>query len=841
MKGDEGETVDDDPRAPATTTSARAPRERYELGEELARGGTGRVCRAHDRQLEREVAVKSLLDPSAQHGVRFAREARVTARLQHPSIVPIYDIGRLGDGQPYYAMKLVSGRTLDEAIRETSTLAQRLALLPALIGVADAIAYAHAQRVIHRDLKPHNVVLGPFGESLVIDWGLAKQLDAPATTDANTADPGDGDPVLTLEGTVLGTPVYMPPEQAAGKPVDARADVYALGAMLYHLLAGQPPYRGPSSRAVLISVLEEAPPPIASRVAGIPADLVAIVDKAMAREPADRYADAQQLVADLRRFQTGQLVGAHRYTAWSHVLRFVRRHIAAVVVAAVLGTALVVGSVVAVLQILAKSELAEQQRKAAEAAGALAVTQRDAAEELAAFMLDDLRARLEPIGRLDLLHGVGERVQSYYATLAAAGLAQDDTDVRRRAQALALIGEAELDAGALASSSATLAEVHRVATAQGDRALAARAGERLGTIERRRTELDAAERWLDGAFADALDAGQLEIATRAKISLAWVLGDQGEWERAYEVAQDALALARDLHDVDPAAHIELADALVVLAVAALTVGAPEPPNTAREARALLLGAADEDPYDHRVLAALVRVDDLLVRYDPAAFDALHVAAEAVELSRRVRALEPTNMRFVVAQQGALEVDATARALAGDGESALSRFREALAVAREGARMEPDNHDNARAVSYLHNRVGDCLMMLRDFAAAEASYRESIAMLEQINAEAPFEASRIDLGASHHDRGSALEGLGRNAEALREYEATIAMMTELAGDGDNTDANGVLAEALIGAASLDTDRQRVRERATQAIALLERTPHRNIYLEEVLQRARALLK
>ncbi|HWB78446.1 MAG TPA: serine/threonine-protein kinase, partial [Nannocystaceae bacterium] len=472
------ETVDDASPAPARGGNARTAGARYELREELARGGTGKVSRAHDRQLEREVAIKSLLDPSAHHGLRFAREARVTARLQHPSIVPIYDIGRFGDGQPYYAMKLVSGRTLDEAIKDTSTLAQRLALVPALIGVADAIAYAHAQRVIHRDLKPHNVVLGPFGESMVIDWGLAKQLDAPGITEPGESREDPDDPALTLEGAVLGTPAYMPPEQAAGKAVDERADVYALGAMLYHVLAGRPPYRGPNARAVLVEVLEGPPQPLASAVAGMPADLVAIVDKAMAREPAQRYADAQQLVADLRRFQTGQLVGAHHYTAWSHLLRFLRRHVAAVMVALVLGTVLLIGSVVAALQILAKSEIAEQQRKAAEAASALAGTQRDAAEALSVFMLDDLRARLEPIGRLDLLRGVGDRVQHYYATLAAAGVEEDELGARRRTQALALVGEAELHAGDLASAMTTLSEVHRLATLLGDRALAARAGER---------------------------------------------------------------------------------------------------------------------------------------------------------------------------------------------------------------------------------------------------------------------------------------------------------------------------------------------------------------------------
>ncbi len=837
------ETVDDEPGAPARHGAARPARDRYEIREELARGGTGRVSRAHDRQLEREVAVKSLLDHSTHHSVRFAREARVTARLQHPSIVPIYDIGRLGDGQPYYAMKLVSGRTLDEAIRETSTLAQRLALLPAFIAVADAIAYAHAQRVIHRDLKPHNVVLGPFGESMVIDWGLAKQLDAPAVTERFEAHDDAGDPALTLEGTVLGTPAYMPPEQAAGTAVDERADVYALGAMLYHLLAGQPPYRGPSSRAVLVCVLEEPPPAIASQVAGIPADLVTIVDKAMARAPADRYADAQQLALDLRRFQTGQLVGAHHYTAWSHVLRFVRRHIAAVVVAAVLGTALVVGTVIAVLQIVAKSELAEQQRKAAEAAGALAATQRDAAEELAAFMLDDLRARLEPIGRLDLLRGVGDRVRSYYATLAAAGLARGDADARRHAEALALVGEAELDAGELEAAAATLEEVHGVAAELGDRALAARAAERLGAIARRRADVEAAEPWLEGAITDAIDTGQIDIATRAQTSRVAVLAERGEWSRAYEAAEEAVAMARDLRDTEPGEHEALlADALVMLAVVARTSGLPAPMGGPREARELMLNAVEDNPYDTRLLVELLRVDDRVVRLDLLAPDARDVAAEAVDLARRLRAIEPTNVRFVAAQLGALEVDAAARGVCGDREGALVRFREALAVARVASRLEPENLESARVVAYMLNRVGDGEYSVDDFAGAERSYRASIAAYEAIDARAPSQSARIDIVSGHFDLGAALEIQKRKAEAIREYEIVIELGEQMIALAENTEPHGYVARALVSAAMLDKrDRALVRRRAARAIALLEPLPELNSAMAEALHDARTLLQ
>src|SRR5262249_53270124 len=186
----------------------------------------------------------------------------ITARLQHPAIVPLYDLDAWVDGEPFYAMKLVSGRTLERVIAGARTLDERLALLPNLLAVCEAVAYAHDEGVIHRDLKPANVLVGSFGETLVIDWGLAKELRGDPAEAAPTAAPA-GD--MTLAGRVLGTPSYMPPEQARGEAVDERADVYALGAMHYHLLAGEPPHREPRPAAALAPALARPPPPPRAR------------------------------------------------------------------------------------------------------------------------------------------------------------------------------------------------------------------------------------------------------------------------------------------------------------------------------------------------------------------------------------------------------------------------------------------------------------------------------------------------------------------------------------------------------------------------------------------------
>jgi hypothetical protein len=299
--------------------------ERYIIGRELARGGMGAIHEATDVRLSRTVAVKQLLVQTPHSEARLTREALLTARLQHPAIVPIFDIGERPDHGPFYAMKLVDGISLDRAIAQAETLAARLALLPHAVAAVDAVAYAHSHGIVHRDLKPHNVLVGAFGETVVVDWGLAKEIQAPDDAVTVIVSP---DEQLTRVGTVIGTPTYMAPEQAAGTPVDARADVYALGAVLYHLLSGRRPApsvaAGGSGEGLghRTSRLLRAEP-------RLPTDLVTIVEKAMAPAAADRYATAGELAADLRRFQTGQLVGAHRYTPWQLVRRIVVRQPAA--------------------------------------------------------------------------------------------------------------------------------------------------------------------------------------------------------------------------------------------------------------------------------------------------------------------------------------------------------------------------------------------------------------------------------------------------------------------------------------------------------------------------------
>jgi len=375
-KGEPGSGLD--PTLPGRTATAmdaaaralpKGEADRYDISGEFAHGAIGRILHARDRRLNRPVAIKELIFPGGTVEARFVTEALITARLQHPSIVPVYDAGRWDTGEPFYAMKFVSGRSLADVISETKTLQDRLALLPHVLAVAEAIAYAHTERVIHRDLKPANVLVGDFGETVVIDWGLAKDLSQEASKELGAAvTPASLDPSLTHLGTVVGTPAYMPPEQAAGRVVDERADVYALGAILYHLLAGSRPYDSGSSTHVIDQVVRGPPPPLASRQKGIPADLLTIVAKAMARDPSQRYATARELAEDLRRFQTGQIVAAHAYSWRERVLRFIRRYRSAVLVSSGAFLLLLVLGTAGVVSIMAERDRAEAKQAEAEAA-----------------------------------------------------------------------------------------------------------------------------------------------------------------------------------------------------------------------------------------------------------------------------------------------------------------------------------------------------------------------------------------------------------------------------------------------------------------------------------------
>lgn len=298
--------------------------DRYTLQRLHATGGIGRVWLAHDSDLDRDIAFKELRPEKAEDATlraRFLNEARIAGQLEHPGTVPVYELGRRPENQqPFYTMRFVKGRTLTEAARayHQKRLAGQaesldfLTLLNAFVTVCNTVAYAHSRGVIHRDLKGQNVVLGDFGEVVVLDWGLAKLVNQ---HESETHAPSlrvdqESDAVadLTVQGQLIGTPAYMAPEQAAGRLdlIDHRTDIYGLGAILYEILTAQPPVRGSNAQEVLRKVREEEPFPPSRLCSVVPPALETVCLRALAKQSADRYASASELAQEVQRWQEVQ-------------------------------------------------------------------------------------------------------------------------------------------------------------------------------------------------------------------------------------------------------------------------------------------------------------------------------------------------------------------------------------------------------------------------------------------------------------------------------------------------------------------------------------------------------
>ncbi len=758
---------------------------RYTLGEEIARGGMGRILAAWDEILERPVALKTVRSRDALSRGRFAREMLVTARLQHPSIVPVYDGGTLPDGAPYYAMRRVDGRELETCIRESVTVAQRLALLRPFIALVDAVAYAHSQGFVHRDLKPRNVLVGPFGETVVLDWGLARSVDAAIPEDGGTG--GDSvDDGLTNTGSVMGTPGYIAPEILHGLPATTSTDVYSLGVILAQIVTGD-------ARESTDGLL---------RAAGAPADLVAIARRATQARSEDRYADARALADDLRRFEAGRLVGARAYGLFDRLARFIRHHRAAVAVATLASVLLVAMAGWSYRNVAAARDRAELALADAQMRRGEAESEREAAEELIDFALEDLSEQLRSLGRIDLLRAVVEEVDAYYDGRAPR---TDRASALRLGRALWLHG--------------------RIASRIGDDATAV-------------VKLEQANATFVGVAND--DGSEIAELMRCEVlgDLAAALKTLGRLDDAERAALECIGVAQKHLAQDPGAaawvltiaSLEMAQALVELARGQS--------QQARGTMASMLSRIEGDQWQGENLARVANLRrlvgsrlGLLALNDRQPDQAVVYFRTALEVSEQLRRLRPGNGTAIAAVAGArlelasaLQVTARLDDAERELQTAIGTYRLLLEL-----ELEPANTSWARNLSRTRRTLADTESRQGRLDAAIATTRSNIEAVTTLLEQRIPDAwdVRLDLGFLRVELGNFLRRGGQAEAAAKEFERGLAEMEGVVAQHSNAETSSKLGFALLLHGDFELERgdleraarslERARELARQQLA------------------------
>jgi serine/threonine-protein kinase len=767
--------TEDSLASPATTAPvAAAPAStRYRRLREHARGGLGEVFVARDEELRREVALKEIQERFADRAdarARFLREAEVTGSLEHPGVVPVYGLGAYPDGRPFYAMRLIKGESMQEAIarfhkgddsprRDPSERSLALRdLLGRFVAVCNAVAYAHSRGVIHRDLKPANVMLGEYGETLVVDWGLARllgQAEGEQTTAERPVQVGSGS-AATEMGQVVGTPAFMPPEQAHGRldQVGPGSDVFSLGATLYALLTGQAPYGGTDvlRQAAMANVV-----PARQRKRWVPAALEAICSKALAAKPEERYPTAKALAQEVQRWLADEPVSAYPEPWMARAGRWLRRHkTLASTTAAALLLVLVLGG----FGVWRLEQQAARQRQGVEAALAeVARLQQQARWAEARVALDGAESRL------------GEGGAEYLR--ARLEQARRDLDLVARVDAIRL-------------KKATCV-VDRFDTAGADRSYE-EAFRAAGMVEVGGDAATAAAWVVDSAIRKALVAALDDWAVCAKERERrdWLLqvarrADPDPWldrVRRPAVWNDRTALARLVQEkamTEPSAQL-----LVALGERLMALGG--------NAERLLRAAQQRHPGDFWVNFTLG--------------NALHEGkkpAEAVGYFRAALAVRPgtfsvyNNLGVALDDQGkqdeaianyrkAIELDpklALAHTNLGSALQDKGEVEEAIANYRKAIAIDPK-------FAKAHYSLGAALAMKGEVEEAIACLRKAIALDPKI-------------AGAHYNLGNALKAKGQLEESIASYCKAIQLDPKLAlahsNLGNALKAQGKLEEAI----------------------------------------------
>jgi serine/threonine protein kinase len=741
-----------------------------------ASGGMGDVWLAADRQNHRKIAVKVVqhrFHGNLEAEKRFLREAEITSLLDHPGIAPMFGIGRLNDGRPYYAMRYIEGESLHEWLRRFHAEKQSMSpqqrrlslrqLMSRFMSVCQSIDYAHSKRILHRDLKPQNVMIGKYGETLVVDWGLAKVLDDGSELAINADPANDGDTpstskAMTLSGQAIGTPSYMSPEQAQGNSSDLgpATDVYSLGATLYELLTGQPPVRGDSAVAILEKARRHEIVAPRSVWPDIPRALEEVCLKAMALEPIDRYSSAKALSGDIEQWLADEPVSAYA-EPWSlQVKRWISRHpsvvssMAVTLILGIFGATLVAYREGAYnSQLTAKNATIEQQKRDVE--NTLSVVSQRTAFALEAYeqMVFDIQEKLERRSNT-------EEIRRQLLEKARAGLIRILSDARKQGAP-----DRALWAGHFRIADIELALGNR-SEAHKEYLLALKAAEELTNADPTAVE---AQRDL---CASLVMLGNYEL-------------QGGQIKEASEYYQKALGLSESLiktnsHDMQ--VQRGLASCLGSLGSIALATGQTEKAKAYYE-RSLAIyeeltrGEPQSLSAQSDLGLAYQLLGDTAVRQGQAI-----KAMELLEKSRQIRQsivdADPHDVKANRMLSISLERLGNLTFQQKDFETSLKHRLRTVEIRKLAAETDLQNVDAQRDYSLSIEKVGNVFLTLGKLKDAEDCYQKSLAIRLRITDAHPDDfRAQGDLAFSYEKLGNVRRDLGMPREAMDFYEKSLA--------------------------------------------------------------------
>jgi serine/threonine-protein kinase len=739
-----GETIDA-PGQPGNIGAVTSGRQRFRVLRPHAQGGLGAVFVAIDEELHREVALKQILENHADNAAsraRFLLEAEITGGLEHPGIVPVYGLGTDADGRPYYAMRFIRGETLavalarfhsDEALqRDVGRRSLELRkLLRRFTDVCNAIEYAHSRGVLHRDIKPANVIVGQHGETLVVDWGLAKVMGGPdpAGDSAERApvspSVGAGAGGGTLPGSSMGTPAYMSPEQAEGdlEHLGRRSDVYSLGGTLYHLLTGKPTVDGPV-REVLRAVHAGEITPPRRRDPRIDRALEAVCLKAIAKRPDDRYATAKALAEDVERWMADEPVSAWREPISRRARRWANRNRTAVATAAVAILAVVLGlSTVLIVQTQAKAEIARALRNETRASAALVAANGE---------LNHSRAAMQARYELAV-----EAIKTFHTGVSEDFLLKEEKFKALQDRLLKSAADFYGKLGGLLGRETDFASRRALAQANFEVAgLTDKVGRKEAALAAHRSVLSAREALAAEPEADAEMKADLSRSLSAVASLLERTGRTDDAVSTYRRAEDLLATPDGSAPAPATVRAALANC--------------------RSRLGSLLNSKGR-PADALIVLRQARADQ----------EALAAAADAPGEALRDLSSTVNNLAIVLSE-------------AGRTSEAEAEYRRALTIRQQQVDHNPSAADLRSRLAFSHSNLGALLIQTGRHQEADAEHRTALAIRRKLAEENPAVSEfRISLAYSHLNLGWMLSETERVREAEAEFRHALAIQRRLA--------------------------------------------------------------